>query len=57
VRELGRARLAGGAGLAVAEGGARARERRWAAWATRGESAARGREKRRFGRIRPSRGG
>jgi hypothetical protein len=50
-------RLAGGAGLTAVEGGARARERRWAAWATRGEeSAASRREKRRLGRIRPSRG-
>jgi hypothetical protein len=49
--------LAGGAGLTAAEGGARACEQRWATWAARGEeSAARGREKRRLGRIRPSRG-
>jgi hypothetical protein len=39
-------RLAGGAGLTAAEGGARARERRWAVWAARGgERGAREREK------------
>jgi hypothetical protein len=46
----------GGVGLTAAEKGARARERRWAAWAARGRGArARGRE--RVGRIQPSRGG
>jgi hypothetical protein len=29
--------MTGGVGLTAAEGGARARERSWAAWATRGE--------------------
>jgi hypothetical protein len=38
-RERGRARLTGGAGLTAAEGGARARERRWAAWAEQGTGA------------------
>jgi hypothetical protein len=42
----------GGAGLIAAEGGARARERSWAAWAERGTGA---RERERgMGRIRPS---
>jgi hypothetical protein len=51
LRERGRARLTGGAELSGAEGGARARELRWAAWAERGGGGERG-----LGRIRPSRG-
>jgi hypothetical protein len=34
-------RLTGGAGLTAAEGGARARERRWVAWAAKGGRGAR----------------